>query len=94
VKRLRDLLDAWRSLGDRTRMTLGAVVILAVIGGLAGGAVAWGDWRDASFRHGCAARGGIVSDLLLTTYYAERPPTYNHGTYCLDPVTGDVLDTQ
>jgi hypothetical protein len=45
VKRLRDLLDAWRSLGDRTRMTLGAVVILAVIGGLAGGAVAWGDWR-------------------------------------------------
>jgi hypothetical protein len=35
-----------------------------------------------------------VSDLLLTTYYAERPPTYNHGTYCLDPATGDVLDTQ
>jgi hypothetical protein len=72
---------------------LAALAALLAVAILTGAALAWSVGVDERFRRTCAARNGVVTEYVVTTYYANDPPTRDRSTACLAE-DGTILDTE
>jgi hypothetical protein len=72
---------------------LAALAALLVAAVMTGALLAWSAGVDERFRRECAARNGVVTEYVVTTYYANDPPTHDRSTACLAE-DGTIMDTE